>query len=157
YDGQVGRSQFSVRNTRLGFALTAPELAGIRASALIEADFFGAPAAPPDSGGSSEKNFFDSPVFRLRQANLPLQNPYVRVLAGQTYTVFGFQNTYSPCTLEFLGLPNQLFSRAAQLRLSHEFALGGNLSIDLAAAAVRPAQRDSGIPDAQAGLRFNVN
>ena len=157
YDGTVGRSQFSVRNTRLGFALTAPELAGVRASALIEADFFGTPAHTPDSGGSSEKNFFDSPVFRLRQAYLQLQNPYVDVLAGQTYTVFGFQNTYSPCTLEFLGLPNQLFSRAAQLRLSHDFALGGDLSIDVAAAAVRPAQRDSGVPDAQAGLRFNVH
>jgi hypothetical protein len=156
YEGQVGRTQFSVRNSRLGLLFTSPTIAGVKGSAVLEADFFGNPAQEPDSGGSSEEAFFDSPVLRLRQAYLQLQNDYVDVLAGQTYTVFGFQNTYSPCTLEFLGIPNQLFSRTAQLRLSHEFFIARDLSIEVAAAAVRPAQRDSGVPDVQAGVRFNV-
>jgi hypothetical protein len=156
YEGQAGRSQFSVRNSRVGLLFGSPAFAGVKGSAVLEADFFGNPAQPPDSGGSSEHAFFDSPVLRLRQAYLQLQNPYVDVLAGQTYTVFGFQNAYSPCTLEFLGIPNQLFSRTTQLRLSHEFFLARDLSIDVAAAAVRPAQRDSGVPDAQAGVRLNV-
>lgn len=155
YEGTVGRSQFSVRNTRLGLALATPAFAGMRASALVEADFFGAPVHPPDSGGTAEKTFFDSPVLRLRQAYLQLLNDYVDVLAGQTYAVFGFQNTYYPCTLEFLGLPNQVFSRSAQLRLSHDFAIG-SFNLELAAAAVRPVQRDSGVPDVQAGVRFSV-
>jgi hypothetical protein len=156
YEGQVGRAQFSVRNSRLGLLFASPTIAGMKASAVLEVDFFGDPAQEPDSGGSSEEAFFDSPVLRLRQAYLQLQNDYVDVLAGQTYTVFGFQNAYSPCTLEFLGIPNQLFSRTAQLRLSHEFFIARDLSIEVAAAAVRPAQRDSGVPDVQAGVRFNV-
>ncbi|HKU39769.1 MAG TPA: hypothetical protein VJR89_16530 [Polyangiales bacterium] len=156
YPGQVGRTQFSVRNSRLGLMFASPSIGGVKGSALLEADFFGTPAEPPGSGGASEHAFFDSPLLRLRQAYLQLQNAYVDVLAGHTYTVFGFQNAYSPCTLEFLGLPNQLFSRSTQLRLSHEFFIASELSIDVAAAAVRPAQRDSAVPDAQAGVRLNA-
>jgi hypothetical protein len=59
--------------------------------------------------------------------------------------------------VEFLGLPNQLFSRNMQLRVSHTFAATGAVSVDVAASAVRPAQRDAEVPDANAGLRFSVN
>src|SRR6185437_15944402 len=34
YDGTVGRTQFSMRNTRLGLSFQAPEIAGLRPSAL---------------------------------------------------------------------------------------------------------------------------
>jgi hypothetical protein len=88
---------------------------------------------------------------------MQLKSPYVDVLAGQTYSVFGWQNYFFPCSLEFLGLPNQVFSRAAQLRFSHDFAFAGDFSLEVAASAVRPAQRDSVVPDAQAGIRFNVH
>jgi hypothetical protein len=71
--------------------------------------------------------------------------------------LFGWQNYFFPCSLEFLGLPNQAFSRAAQLRLSHSFGFVGDFSLDVAAAAVRPAQRDSSVPDAQVGVRFSFN
>lgn len=152
YAGTVGRSQFSVRNSRLGLLFTAPVVGGIKGSAVLEADFFG-----NQSHVTSEHLFFDSPAFRLRHAYLQLLSAYLDVVAGQTYTLFGWQNYYFPCSLEFLGLPNQVFSRSAQLRLSHRFELAGDFSLDLAAAAVRPAQRDSAVPDAQAGVRFSYN
>src|SRR5262245_31377390 len=41
YAGRSARSQFSVRNSRLGFMFSAPPVAGVKASALLEADFFG--------------------------------------------------------------------------------------------------------------------
>lgn len=157
YAGRSGRLQFSVRNTRLGLLFSSPAYASMQGSAVLEADFFGNPAREPGSGGHTEKAFFDSPGFRLRHAYLQLKNPYVDVLAGQTYAVFGWQNYFFPCSLEFLGLPNQLFSRATQLRFSREFGFGGDFSFEVAAAAVRPAQRDSAVPDAQAGIRFNVH
>jgi hypothetical protein len=151
YPGRVARSQFSVRNTRLGLLFSAPRVAGIKPSALLEADFFG---NPPHG---NEKAFFDSPAFRLRHAYLQLQSDYVDVLAGHSYTLLGFQNYFFPCTLEFLGVPNQLFSRAAQLRLSRSIPLAGGLSLEIGAAAVRPAQRDAAVPDFQAGVRVSAN
>jgi hypothetical protein len=81
----------------------------------------------------------------------------VDVLAGQSYDVFGWQNYFFPCSLEFLGLPNQVFSRSTQFRVSHTFAALGPLALDLAVSAVRPAQRDSGTPDANAGLRLSYD
>jgi hypothetical protein len=86
-----------------------------------------------------------------------LETPTLNLLLGQTYDVFGWQNYFSPCSAEFLGLPNQLFSRNAQVRISHIFNATGAVSVDVAASAVRPAQRDAEIPDGNAGLRFSVN
>jgi hypothetical protein len=154
YAGQVGRTQFSMRNTRIGLKLESPVIGGVRPSAVFEGDFFGnQPGHPPDV---SESAYFDSPTFRARQAYFKLENDYVDVLAGQTYDLFGWQNRFFPCSVEFLGLPNQLFHRSTQLRLSHTFDVG-SLSVDLAAAALRPGQRDSQFPDGNAGLRFSLN
>lgn len=71
--------------------------------------------------------------------------------------LFGWQNFTSPCSLQFLGLPNQLFSRNPQLRLSHRFNADGFLGVDIAVAAGRPAQRDSQLPDGSGGVRIVLN
>jgi hypothetical protein len=155
YDGTVGRTQFSMRNTRIGLAFQSPEVGSVRPSALIEGDFFGSQPSPPT--GVSETTFYDSPTFRIRHAYLKLDGGLVDVLAGQTYDVFGWQNYFFPCSAEFLGLPNQVFSRNTQLRLSRTFGADGPISVDIAASAGRPAQRDSQIPDLEAGLRLSVN
>jgi len=154
YAGRAGRSQFSMRNTRLGMMFESPRLAGIAPSAILEGDFFGHPST---ESVSSEAAFYASPVFRLRHAYLKLESEIVDVLAGQTYDVFGWQNYFSPCSAEFLGLPNQLFSRNVQLRVSRTLRPSSSFSVDVAVSAVRPAQRDSGVPDGNAGLRFNVD
>jgi hypothetical protein len=155
YEGRVGRTQFSMRNTRLGMAFTAPVVGSVRSSAVLEGDFFGnQPGSPPTT---SEGSFYDSPTFRIRHAYLKLQTDLVDVVAGQTYDVFGWQNYFFPCTAEFLGLPNMVFSRDTQLRLSKTFGADGPISVDIAVAAVRPGQRDSQVPDADAGLRLSVN
>ena len=154
YEGQNGRTQFSVRNTRLGVALESPLVAGVKPSAVLEADFFGNQSSKPPN--TSESAYFDSPGFRLRHAYLKLEDDYVDVLAGQTYYLFGWQNYFFPCSLEFLPLPNQAFGRTTQVRLSHTFKSDW-VSLDVAAAALRPAQRDSEVPDANGGIRLSVD
>lgn len=158
YEGTVGRTQFTVRNTRLGLKFESPEIGGVKPSAVIEGDFFGQNNGEGQSGGgpTSEHNAFTSPTFRVRQAYLSLQSAFVDVLAGQTYDVFGWQNYFFPCTVAFLGVPNQVFSRNTQFRLSRTFGAGAPVSVDVAVSAVRPAQRDSSIPDANAGIRLSV-
>ena len=154
YDGNHSRSQFSMRNSRLGFAFESPIVGGVKPTAVLEADFFGHQDDPPTT---SENTYFDSPTYRVRHAYVKLANPYVDVLLGQTYDLFGWQNFSYPCSIEFLGLPNQLFSRNPQLRLSHSFAADGPVGVDVAISAGRPAQRDSQIPDGSAGLRIMFN
>jgi hypothetical protein len=70
----------------------------------------------------SENAYYNSPTFRVRHAYLTLRNPYVDVLAGQTFDVFGFQNFYTVTSL--LGIPNQVSTRTAQFRLSRTFGAG---------------------------------
>jgi hypothetical protein len=154
YEGQHGRTQFSIRNTRFGFAMRSPTIGGVRPSAVFEGDFFGnQPAKPPTQGESS---YFDSPTFRVRHAYLKLASDYVDVVAGQTYYLFGWQSYFFPCSLEFLPLPNEAFGRTTQVRVSHTFATKA-VSVDVAVAALRPDQRDSEIPDGNAGVRLSLN
>jgi hypothetical protein len=138
YDGRHGRSQFSIRNTRLGLKFASPSSGDVRASAVVEADFF---SPQSDDVVTPERTYYDNPSFRLRHAYLLLEDDYVDVLAGQTYGIFGWW-----------------FSRSAQLRLSHNFgATSGPVTVGLAAAAVRPVMRDSGTPDGNVALRLNLN
>jgi hypothetical protein len=155
FEGTVGRTQFSTRNTRLGLLFQSPIISGVLTSAVFEGDFFGNQPDHPPHG--SETAFFDSPTFRLRHGYLQLETDFVDFLIGQTYDVFGWQNYFFPATAEFLGLPSSVFSRHTQLRLSRTFGEAGPLSVDLAAAAARPAQRDAEVPDVHAGLRLKLN
>ncbi len=143
YEGTVGRFQASSRGSRFGMAVGATPIAGVTPLAVLEADFSG--DQPTSNVGSSERSYYDSPTLRLRHAYLSLENDAVNVLFGQTDDVFGWQNT-----------PSSTF-RHTQFRLSRSFLASAPVGIDAAAAVLRPAQRDSRLPDAQAGLRFTVN
>jgi hypothetical protein len=155
YAGRVGRTQFSVRNTRFGMMFESPHIGDVAPSAVFEGDFSG--RLPNEMAATTENAYYTSPLFRVRHAYFRLASNVVDLVAGQTYDVFGWQNYFSPCSVEFLGLPNQVFSRNMQLRISRNFQTSSGTSFDVAAAAVRPGQRDSGVPDANAGLRFNVD
>jgi len=154
YAGSVGRTQFSMRNTRLGFAFQAPQIGSLKPSALIEGDFFGNQTPPPTG---NETTYYDSPLFRIRHAYLKLDGGFVDLLAGQTYDVFGWQNYFFPASVEFLGLPNMVFSRNTQLRLSRTLGADGPVSVDIAVSAERPVQRDSQVPDFEGGVRLGIN
>ena len=149
YENQHGRTQFSLRSTRLGFGFESPDLGGLTPSAVIESDFAGSQASPP---GSAEAVYFDSPLFRIRHAYVTLKSPYLDFLMGHTSDVFGWQSYFDPS-----GMRNQLFSRNPQLRVSRAFNPEGKVTVEVAAAAVRPVQRDSGVPDGSAGLRVSFN
>ena len=157
YAGDHGRSQISIRNTRLGFRMKAPEYHGIRASAQIEADFLGNQPAVNYAGAvgtGSENAFFNNPTFRVRHANLRLETPVVDVLFGQYWELFGWQSAYHPNTVEIQGVPGQVYSRTAQLRIS-KTVKSKAINFEAAVAALRPPQRDSATPEGQAGLRFS--
>ncbi|MGH7269983.1 MAG: hypothetical protein ACREJ3_06090 [Polyangiaceae bacterium] len=152
--GQSSRVTFSVRNSRIGFRLRAPETHGVRASAMIETDFLGTQL--PVGNGGSEGAYFSNTTMRIRHFNLKLETPVVDVLAGQYWQLFGWQSAYQPNTVEIQGIPGELYARTPQVRISKAIHLRP-VTIEAAVAATRPVQRDSGIPDGQGGVRFALD
>jgi hypothetical protein len=154
------RMTFGARNSRLGFKLKGPESELIKSSAMAEMDFLGnQPQGSPTPAGSpavSESAYFASPTFRIRHMALKLETPIVDVLAGQYWQLFGWQSNFHPNSVDLQGLPGQVYSRAPQLRLSHMFK-SDTVNVEVAVAASRPVQRDSGLPDGQVGLRLILN
>jgi hypothetical protein len=162
YAGNHGRTQFGVRNSRIGLRIRAPEVSGVRASGLLEMDFLGSTPSLNSSastsntytsGSASEATFFTSPAFRVRHAMLRIETPIVDVLLGQYWDLFGWQGVYQPNSVQIQGLPGELYSRTPQLRLSKTLA-NDNVSLEIAVAAVRPPSRDSQVPEGQGGLRL---
>jgi hypothetical protein len=104
----------------------------------------------------SEGSFFTSPTFRMRHFALRVETPYIDVLAGQYWQLFGWQSMFHPNTVELQGVPGQIYSRSPQFRVSHAFK-NDDMTLEIALAASRPPQRDSEVPDGQAGIRFVLN
>jgi hypothetical protein len=151
YAAEHARTTFGVRNSRLGFKLTAPTIGEVKTSGVLEMDFLGNQPSP-----ITEAGFFNNPTFRIRHFAMKIEDPYVDVLIGQYWQLFGWQSSFHPNTVEIQGVPGQVYSRAAQVRLSHRFKTDA-VDFEIAAAAARPPQRDAATPDGQAGLRLFVN
>jgi hypothetical protein len=160
YAAEHDRMIFGARNSRLGFKLKGPESDSIKSSAIAEMDFLGnQPQGAPSPAGSpsvSEGAYFASPSFRIRHMALKLETPFVDVLAGQYWQLFGWQSNFHPNSVQIQGLPGQIYSRVPQLRLSHTFKTNA-LNVEIAVAGSRPPQRDAGLPDLQGGLRLSAN
>jgi hypothetical protein len=156
YAGEHGRLTFTVRASRFGFRIAAPEYHGVRASAVLEADFFG-PALPTGVGQpGTEAAVFSNPALRVRQAYFKVETPVVDILVGQTWMLLGWGAGYLLPTIEYPGQPGELFGRTPQFRLS-KTVKGEVATFEIAAAAMRPVQRDSANPEVDGGIRFAIN
>ena len=152
YGGDRGQTQATIKNSRIGLKLDAPDYHAIKSSAVIEMDFFG--VQPTDV---TQNDFYVLGTMRVRHAYVKLQTPVVDLLAGQYHDLYGWGGSgFYPNSVAFLGLPGQIYHRNPQIRLSK--VLGGDaVSFEIAAAAVRPAQRHSETPDGQAGIKLSLN
>jgi hypothetical protein len=150
--GDNPRTQFTARNSRLGFKLAAPDAGPVKTSAQVEMDFFGNQPTP-----SSDDAVVTSAAVRMRHYFVKFETPVVDVLAGQYHDLFGWGGAgFYPNTVAFLGVPGEIYHRDPQLRVSKTFE-GRAVTLDLAGAAVKPAQRDAEIPDFQGGVRLAWN
>jgi hypothetical protein len=135
-----------MRNSRVGYKVEAPEEGSLKASATLELDLFGTQPAV------SEASFYANAGVRMRHANLKVESPWVDVLVGQHWSLFGWLGYFHPNSLEIQGLPGQVYARVPQLRVSHAFKTDV-VNVVLAVAAVKPGQRDGAMPDFHGGLR----
>src|SRR5271166_3361429 len=151
YAGDNPRVQGTVRNSRLGFDVRAPDFGDLKMAANVEMDFFGSQAS------AAEGDLYTNAVLRLRHFFVKVSNPVVDVLAGQYHDLYGWGGAgFYPNTIAFLPLLGEIYHRNPQLRLSK--VLGGSAAtLEIAVAAVRPAQRDSALPDGEAGILFKLH
>ena len=159
FAGRRHRTELSVRNSRLGFDFTAPESdSGLKTAAKIELDFLGnqgpntAPGATP--GAQSEAVYFDSPTARVRHAYVDLADAGWDVKIGQTWSLLGWQPIYFTGESAVMPTPGELYQRFPQVRATRTLPLRGDWTIEAAADAAKPAEMNSGSPDAHAGLRL---
>jgi hypothetical protein len=152
FAGDHKRLTFTPRNSRLGVKLKGPDSEDIHTSAVLEMDFLG------NQPATSEAATLQNGTFRVRHLAAKLETPYVNILAGQYWQLFGWQTYFQPNTVEIQGVPGEVYSRAPQFRLSHAFKTE-DVTVEIAVAASRPPQRDGSnwIPDAQGGLRLLIN
>lgn len=156
--GDNGRTVFSSRGSRLGLRWAAPEVSGVRVRGLFEMDFLGnSPFAVINSAArvGTETNFFVNATPRIRHALLQIDTDIVTFWIGQTWNLIGFEAAFFPTSVQYQGLPGQLFGRNPQFRLSRIFDAKA-FSVEVAAGAQRPPQQDSEVPDLQGGLKINV-
>jgi hypothetical protein len=140
---------FGARNSRIGFNASAPEYAGVRASAKLEMDFEGL------TNGNNEANAtWVNPTFRFRHMYLTLDSDIVTVQLGQGWQLFGWQPYFHPNTVDIQGVPGQVYSRSPKAQLSHKFK--GPVDIELGVSFSRPPQRASGSPDIQGGVKIAI-
>jgi hypothetical protein len=148
YRGDHRRTIFTARDSRLGIYVGAPTYRGMKSMGQVELDFYG--IVPTDA------RRHDSVVFgplRIRLAYLKLETSIIDIFAGQYYDLFGWNGSFYPATVGYLGVPAEIYHRNPQLRLEKRLRLG-QLEVTGAVAAVRPGERDSGIPDGQAGVKI---
>jgi hypothetical protein len=156
YAGYHSRMQFGARNSRVGLRMKAPEVSGIRVSGVVETDFLGNQSLGYATGQANENQYFTSPLLRIRHMYVKAETGVVDLLLGQTWDLFGWQSAYHPNTVEIQGVPGQIYSRTPQIRLSKTLKTAP-VTVEIAAAAMRPPQRDSAWPEGQGGIRIAIN
>lgn len=161
FAGSHGRTVFSARDSRLGVRVKTPAPEGYSLTANLEGDFLGSePGIYQNTGGTpptpgttnSEAAFFSNPTFRIRHAFFKAETPIADFTVGQTWNLLGWQASYVPAVVQWPGLVGEVFGRSVQARVGKTVKADG-LTVELAAAALRPTQRDSGIPNGEAGVR----
>src|SRR5450432_224485 len=153
YAGAHGRSQLTVANSQIGLRAVAPDYGRIKTMGRAEIDFFG--VQPTDA---TEQTTFTTPSARLRLFVLQVKTPIVDVLVGQYHDLFGWGGAgFYQNSLAFLGVAGEIYHRNPQIRLSKTLGGDSAVNLDLAIAAVRPVQRDSEMPDVEAGIKVSVN
>jgi hypothetical protein len=167
FTGQRGRTQFNLRNTRIGMNFSAPEWKGIKATGNIETDFSGNqgnPAYPPGAVQSTgavsstqyantEQNWYGSTGLRVRLAWVKVATDIVDIQAGQQYFLFGLSPYFLPATDAFLSVPGNPFGRGLQFLVSKTIS-SDDFGLDIIVGALRPPARDGEAPDGEGALRL---
>lgn len=167
--GNNGRTQFSIRNTRLAFAVLPPEQDDWITQGYLEFDLFG---YQPDSGlgtapnsstgvagtyGNTEGLLYTNPTLRVRHAFFSAAKSGFQILLGQYWTLFGWTPYYLLQTASVQPVSATLYERTEQATITQTIGSPDPKATRLVAglSITRPVQRDSSIPGLDLGLKLS--
>jgi hypothetical protein len=150
FDGSNGRYQSSIRNSRLAFSVLPPQAGEWKSKGYLEYDLLGYDPAP---SAQTESSFYTNATLRVRHAYMSADNDGWSILAGQYWTLFGWEPTYVLTTVSVPAGPGIVYQRTAQLTGMKTLAFGDN-KLQIGASVTRPSQRDSSMPNFDAGVKY---
>lgn len=167
--GDNGFSQFSLRNSRIDF-LAKQKVDDWAFKGYLEADFLGinnasGASVSTTSGGTgtlgvggSEYKFYTQPTLRMRHAYVEAdQNDGWTILAGQWWTLFGWNMDYVLNTVAEPPVMATLYERIPQVRVQKTFGDSSGAQVQVDIAAEKPDQDISQVPTQLGGIRFLMN
>ena len=158
FDGENGRTQFSLRNSRIALGAEGPAFTSWKPRAVLEMDFLGYDPAALNTNNQSETSFYSSPSFRIRHAFIQLKKNSTEVIVGQTWSLFGWQPFYVPNTVSVPPSTGTVFERTQRISVIQNFSPDGDSPQVFRAglALVRPTQRDAQLPNVDAGIIWSL-
>ena len=153
--GDNGFTQFSLRNSRISL-LAKDSAADWNFKGYIETDFLGINNG--STVGDNEYKFYTQPTLRLRHAYVEGDtNDGWQILAGQWWTLFGWNMDYVLNTVTEAPVMGTLYERIPQLRIQKTIGDAKGAQVQIAISAEKPDQDISQIPNVDFGIRFLMN
>ena len=156
-NGDNGRTEMSVRNSRLAFSVLPPINNDWKSKGYLEFDLLGFDPSPNGDSAkgatNSEGGFYTNPSLRVRHAYLSMEKNGWNFLAGQTWTLFGWQTAYMLNTVSVAPGPGVIYQRTPQITAMKTF-VGESTKVQVGASAERPTQKDSQIPNLDLAARI---
>jgi hypothetical protein len=131
----------------------APETDGWKSKGYFEIDFLGY-HPDPSIDGPTEASFFSNPTLRVRHAYMTAEKNGWKFIAGQTWSLFGWQPDYVLASISVNPVTGTLYQRTQKVGAMKNFSLNSSQVLQAAAALERPTQRDGRIPNLEAGVRW---
>lgn len=146
--GSTSQLQESVRNSRIDF-LAKTTVDGWLTKGYLEGDFLGA-----SNGSADASNLWVAPTFRIRHCYLDLQKDGWDFMSGQYWTLFGWNMDYVLASVQPQPIMGTVYERTPRIGIMK--TMGDDAQIQIALDAERPEQSESGYPNVDAGIRFNL-
>ena len=153
-NGQKGRTQFSLRNSRFAFNIIAPAVNDWKSRGYFEFDLAGYNLAPPNN---SEASFSNNPTFRIRHGYMNSEKNGWQFLLGQTWGMLGWQPHYFIPSIQVAPITGTLYSRTTQIRAIKSLDLSESSALQLGLGIMRPPQKDGNFPALEGGARWMLN
>jgi hypothetical protein len=155
FDGENGRTQMSLRNTRIVFSMAAPEEENLKQNVLLAVDFLGynpSPGTVPPT--NTETFFYTNPGPRLLLGFYTIETNDWKFLAGLAGSLFAWEPRYFLTTASVPPVSGTVYVRPPQLTAIKTFFVNEGDKLQVGLSVTRPTQRDSEIPNLDGGLKF---
>ncbi len=151
--GDTGRTIVSSRTSRFALGMITNR-GSLTTKGHIEADFMG--YQPGVGNGVSEAGYYQNPTLRLRHAYFLAEENGWSILAGQYWSLFGWQMDYISRTVSLPPMTGNLFARTPQLTIMKKLVNGDDDSVTFAVSVSRPSERDSEVPNLDGGIKIGL-